>query len=251
MKQMITTIGRFVNGTYVNRGHLVNVADDAPADATLIPAGDLDTAVVEMAAVGPTGPNPVNPQQVPPDARQTVAGHFIPGARLVGEVTTDEETRLERSGISGKNDGQTDLDRRLAEARTGSPASVAPAPASAADASSQLAAERKAAQAEIDDANARANAAEADAANARKEAADAKAAAEAAAAGSTSAADLLNDKDDNDALVAGTLDEILPTLKDKTPEELAAIRKAEGDRQDARVGLLKAIDKELAGRQSS
>lgn len=50
--------------------------------------------VVEMAAVGPTGPNPKNPQQIPPDGYQGAGGAYMqPGKVLVGEVTVSEEER--------------------------------------------------------------------------------------------------------------------------------------------------------------
>lgn len=56
--------------------------------------------------------------------------------------------------------------------------------------------------------------------------------------------DLMNDE--NDALVEGTLADIIPTLGDKTPAELEALKAAETDRELPRKGLLAAIDKALA-----
>jgi hypothetical protein len=50
--------------------------------------------VVQVAPVAPTGPNPTAPQQIAPDARQTIAGYEQPGAKLVGEVTAPEEERI-------------------------------------------------------------------------------------------------------------------------------------------------------------
>lgn len=58
------------------------------------PAG-FEPAVVEIAAIGPTGPNPTAPQQIPPDAVQTAGGGYAtPGKRLVGEVTQSADVRL-------------------------------------------------------------------------------------------------------------------------------------------------------------
>jgi hypothetical protein len=59
--------------------------------------------VVEMAAVGPTGPNPTAPQQIPPDGFQTAGGGYAqPGKVLVGEVTKQAEDRL--AGITSPED---------------------------------------------------------------------------------------------------------------------------------------------------
>lgn len=54
---------------------------------------------------------------------------------------------------------------------------------------------------------------------------------------------------DDDVLVEGTLATILPTLGDKSIEELEALKAAEVDREEPRSTLTKAIDKELAARQ--
>lgn len=93
----LTTKGTFVNGTYVPRGFIAHVDPKKVKEGqtNLVPAGDLGPLdVVEMSALGPTGPNPTMPQQVPPDAVQTIEGHVVPGARLVGEVTRPAEERL-------------------------------------------------------------------------------------------------------------------------------------------------------------
>jgi hypothetical protein len=59
--------------------------------------------VVEMAAVGPTGPNPTAPQQIPPDGYQGAGGTYMqPGKVLVGEVTISEEER--KAAISSPED---------------------------------------------------------------------------------------------------------------------------------------------------
>jgi len=55
---------------------------------------------------------------------------------------------------------------------------------------------------------------------------------------------------DDDAMVEGTLADILPTLGDKSVEELQALKAAEADREVPRSTLTKAIDKELAARSA-
>lgn len=53
-----------------------------------------ETAVVQIAPIAPTGPNPTAPQQIPPDARQGPGGGYVmPGKVLVGEVTLPGEDR--------------------------------------------------------------------------------------------------------------------------------------------------------------
>jgi hypothetical protein len=107
--QKITTNGAFYDGRYIPKGFPVMVDPDElnGSEKNLIDARDIGPAdVVEISAVMPTGPNPKSPQQVPPDARQTVEGHVVPGAILVGEVTADAETRLEKSGIAATGEAQ-------------------------------------------------------------------------------------------------------------------------------------------------
>lgn len=66
----------------------------------LFDADDLPPAMVEIAAIGPTGPNPKMPQQLPPDARQGPGGSYVtPGKVLVGEVTNPQEERIEDAGL--------------------------------------------------------------------------------------------------------------------------------------------------------
>lgn len=89
MGEYLATRGSFINGRYVPRGFPVTVDDRKvkPGQKNLVPAGKVARDVVQISAVAPTGPNPTRPQQVPPDATQTVEGHVQPGALLVGETT--------------------------------------------------------------------------------------------------------------------------------------------------------------------
>lgn len=75
-----------------------------------------ERAVVQVSAIAPTGPNPVNPQQIPPDAEQTTEGYVQLGARLVGEVTVPEKQRIEVVGIDPEDDTQGKVQEALDEA---------------------------------------------------------------------------------------------------------------------------------------
>lgn len=67
---------------------------------------------------------------------------------------------------------------------------------------------------------------------------------------SAEASAMLDDtvENDDDELVAGNLTEIVPTLGEKTDEELDALEAAENDREKPRSGLLTAIAKERDAR---
>lgn len=67
-----------------------------------------EPAVVEVAAVAPTGPNPKQPQQIPHDAVQTPGGGYEqPGRVLVAEVTADAEERLAPISSGKEEDAST------------------------------------------------------------------------------------------------------------------------------------------------
>jgi hypothetical protein len=111
-EQYLATKGSFIGGSYHPRGSLVDVDPRKVKDGqkNLVPAGDIGPLdVVEMSAIGPTGPNPKAPQQVPPDAVQTIAGHEVAGARLVGEVTRPQEERLAEITEPSKAKGTQEL----------------------------------------------------------------------------------------------------------------------------------------------
>jgi hypothetical protein len=93
----LATKGSFIGGRYVPKGHIANVdpAKVKDSQTNLVPAGDIGPLdVIEVSAIGPTGPNPTMPQQIPNNAVQTIEGYVVPGARLVGEVTRPQEERL-------------------------------------------------------------------------------------------------------------------------------------------------------------
>lgn len=97
---LIARIDAFTKGgKYVARGQVIS-SDEVDytkgENSAFIPApsGVDGSAVVEMSAIAPTGPNPQNPQQIPPGTVQTPEGYVQGGARMVGEVTIPAEQRI-------------------------------------------------------------------------------------------------------------------------------------------------------------
>ena len=96
----------FINGRLVPKGGIGHIEDvvlkprgerggksgddnTRPRNSNLVPikGRPVPPPEIEVAAIGPTGPNPTMPQQVPPGTIQTGAGHFNDGNRLVAEGT--------------------------------------------------------------------------------------------------------------------------------------------------------------------
>lgn len=116
--QMLTTKDSFIDGRFVPSGFPVMVEEDdlSGKEKNLIPPGDLPPAgIVQQAAVGPTGPNPKEPQQIPPDAVQTVEGHVVPGAILRAETTSTAAQAEAEQLLDDSADAQTAIHERLAE----------------------------------------------------------------------------------------------------------------------------------------
>lgn len=124
-----------VNDTFTKQGRIVSrgqtvlasevdyvspdeATDERPASTNLIeaPEGVEQQAVVEVAAIAPTGPNPQNPQQIAPDVVQTSGGYEQAGAKLVGEVTAPAEVRIVDAGIDKEDDTQAKVTQALADA---------------------------------------------------------------------------------------------------------------------------------------
>ena len=109
-------------GRYVKRGQPLAASEidyDAEKSAAHVmeaPEGVDGNAVVEVAAIAPTGPNPKNPQQIPHDAVQTPSGYEQAGATLVGEVTMPEKQRIEVVGIDKDDDTQAKVTEALDKA---------------------------------------------------------------------------------------------------------------------------------------
>lgn len=103
--QMFATEPSFdANGVLIPAGHIGTFDKERLTGKEKhlreITGDDMRPAIVEIAAIAPTGPNPRNPQQIPPDAIQGPTGDYVqPGKRLVGEVTAPEKERIEERGL--------------------------------------------------------------------------------------------------------------------------------------------------------
>ena len=103
-------------GKLVPAGHLGTFDEaliDPEKDQHLVDPSELPpTAMVQIAAIAPTGPNPQAPQQLPPGAVQGPGGgYFTPGKQLVGEVTRTAEDRIDNAGLA-----DPDLETEVTEA---------------------------------------------------------------------------------------------------------------------------------------
>jgi len=116
MVQRVSLVNAFdATGKYVPEGHIGTFDEDkiTDKDKHLVDPGDLPaTVAVQIAAIAPTGPNPVTPQQIPPDAVQGPGGNYVtPGKTLVGEVTRSADQRIGDAGLD-----QPGLENEVSEA---------------------------------------------------------------------------------------------------------------------------------------
>ena len=81
------------------------------------PSGVDGSAVVEVSAIAPTGPNPTNPQQISPTTVQTSEGYVDSGAILVGEVTQPAKVRITDRGLDKGDDTQAKITQAVEDAR--------------------------------------------------------------------------------------------------------------------------------------
>lgn len=117
-KLLIATQDTFTkNATYKSRGEVVSSdeVDWKEGDPGFIaaPSGVDANAVVEVAAIAPTGPNPRNPQQIAPGTVQTAGGYVDQGAVLVGEVTAPMKVRITDAGLDKDDDTQAAVTEAL------------------------------------------------------------------------------------------------------------------------------------------
>lgn len=115
VEQKVLTTPTFINGSLMPAGSIVSVDMDQFTDEDGDPAGedatpnlaDIGEAPVliptEVAAIGPTGPNPTAPQQIPPGTMQTGDGYVHGGAQLVAEGHPDFAQMVE--GAEALNEG--------------------------------------------------------------------------------------------------------------------------------------------------
>lgn len=185
--------------------HIHDVADFTPVQ-------------VEQSALGPTGPNPTQPQQIPPDAVQSAGGAYVrPGVQLVAERTLDADQRLlGRIEIGDTTEG--DIQEQLAEAR----------------------AETGRLRAELEQVRQ------------SRETAGRTALASVGMPGQGDAAlsTVMDTGSTNAGLADGTVAEVTKDLGTKTDEQLAALQAAERDGKK-RAGVLNAIQDELDARKEN
>ncbi len=95
--QKLVTEDSFVNGVFVPAGQIAsyNEADLSGKEAHIHDPSGLPPAVIEMAPIGPTGPNPTAPQQISHDTVQGPGGAYLrPGGVVVAQTTLPQELRL-------------------------------------------------------------------------------------------------------------------------------------------------------------
>jgi len=132
IKQMVTgNLPTFIGGALVPPNTPVYVDDDqidldttltdengktlkGKKDIGLHPIGDYTAPVpVAIAAIGPTGPNPTAPQQLPPGVIQTQAGYTnAAGAPLVAEGS-EAAIEVEEGGAPATNSRRKKTDDAL------------------------------------------------------------------------------------------------------------------------------------------
>lgn len=124
VQKLVTADSFDARGVLVPAGH-VAVFDEGRLNGDeehIKDVGDFREAVVEIAPIAPTGPNPKIPQQVPPDAIQAPGGdYYLPGKRLVAEVTDPQEQRIDQPGLRDA-ENEANVDATLADVMGGAPA---------------------------------------------------------------------------------------------------------------------------------
>lgn len=94
VQRLVTAMSFDDTGTLREEGHIGLFKPENAKEKHQHDVEGYVAPVIEMAAIAPTGPNPKNPQQIPPDASQGPGGGYQqPGAVLVGEVTIPEKER--------------------------------------------------------------------------------------------------------------------------------------------------------------
>lgn len=116
--QKLVTEDSFVNGVLVPAGHLASYDTDLlnGKEPHIHDAKGVEMAVIEMAAIGPSGPNPTAPQQIGPGTIQGPGGQYKrPGADVVAEVTLDADQRL-RGRMAEGDTTEGDMAEKLRKA---------------------------------------------------------------------------------------------------------------------------------------
>ncbi len=117
--QKLVTEDSFVNGVFVPGGQIASFGEGQlnGKEPHVADIGDVPQVVIEMAPIGPTGPDPKAPQQISPDTIQGPGGgYFRPGATIVAATTPPAEERLAgRTSVDDTAEG--DMAKRLADAQ--------------------------------------------------------------------------------------------------------------------------------------
>jgi len=104
VQKLVTQDSFDATNTLIPAGH-VGAFDPARLsgnEAHLNDVGDFTPVAIQMSAIGPTGPNPTAPQQIPFDAVQGPGGNYLqPGKILVAERTLNADQRL--AGLDDPN----------------------------------------------------------------------------------------------------------------------------------------------------
>ena len=140
VKKFVTEASFDANGVLIPAGHVgtfdaerLNGKEEHLLDADEMPP----TAVVEIAPIAPTGPNPTTPQQLPANAVQGPGGEYVtPGKRLVSEVTRPAEERIDQRGLGSENN-EAEVDEALKEIMGSAATAAAPATANAGQTSTE------------------------------------------------------------------------------------------------------------------
>ena len=103
--QKVTTDLSFVDGVLVPAGTLVTIPASIKPGANLADVGQTPMAIpVAVAAIGPTGPNPTMPQQVPPGVFQGVGGYTAPGGALLVAEGSEAARLVAEQGLTIADD---------------------------------------------------------------------------------------------------------------------------------------------------
>lgn len=132
VQKLVTEDSFDANGVLIPAGHIGTFDADrlSGKEPHIFDAASIggQTAIVEIAAVSPTGPNPRIPQQIPPDAVQGPGGDYmVPGKRLVGEVTDTADARIDDRGLRDpdtENEVSDKLDDIMGSAAAGTASSA-------------------------------------------------------------------------------------------------------------------------------
>lgn len=214
IEQKVTTDLTFANGVLVPAGTIINVdtAAHGITDDNSPNLADVGEALVNVpvavAPIGPTGPNPTMPQQIPPGAFQTSAGYAVPGGALL--VAEGSGAAANAGTIDDQGDGETPM-RHAAEgtgdATTAALAGNAPTALNA-DERAELEAFRAAQRGER----------------------------------SSDGDDGFN----ADSVIDGTVPDVAGRLDGLTREQLLAVKDAEEDREQPRSGVHNAVGAAIA-----